>query len=372
MPRRKAPTQTQVEDGDEQEDFNEQLMEMDDADGAGNVSGGRKQRGSRGSGAASGPALSAEDIEKKANELCRLALFSEYKRSILKREEINKKVMGGISKAFPEVLAKANKRLRAAVGCEIVELMSKEEREKTIVGAAANDESERKKKGTSKQYIVRSILEPELINLACAPDREILEQEQEDQAYDGAKPSGTILAWESYDNIPTYGILCVILSLILVNGKTLPEPSLKKNLKKLRLFNTTIIETGPSAAPKAMSFDNLLMNLVKQGYLERIKVGASAGPKGNKRGRGGLSKSDNLEDAADHEWRWGERAHAEISEQGISDFIVSFMMDRSRPVGNIQESERVKKERLEKLQKQLTKDVSRAAQTKLTTIEIAD
>ncbi|KAG8808901.1 hypothetical protein FRC17_003718 [Serendipita sp. 399] len=372
MPRRKAATQTQGDDADDQEDFNEQLMEVDDADDAGNASTGRKQKGTRKSGAASGPALSAQDIEKKANELCRLALFTEYKRNILKREDINKKVMGGNSKAFPEVLAKANKRLRASVGCEIVELMSKEEREKNIVGAVADDEAERKKRATTKQYIVRSVLEPEIIRLASIPDQEILEQEQEDLAYEGAKPSGAILGWESYDNIPTYGILYVILSLILVNGKTLPEPSLKTHLKKLRLVNTTLIETGPSAAPKVTTFDTLLTNLLKQGYLDRVRVGNSAGPKANKRGRGGMSKSDNPEDAADFEWRWGERAHAEISEQGISDFIVSFMMDRSRPIGNVQESERAKKERLEKLQKQLTKDITRAAQTKLTTIEIAD
>ena len=149
------------------------------------------------------------------------------------------KVMGGNSKSFPEVLERANKRLKAALGYEIAELMPRAEREKTLIGAAAKGDDDAKKKGlpflhcvtrlteqpsaSTKQYIVRSILEPELIQLACMQDREIREQEDEDLAIENARPSGSILAWETSDQVPAYGILYVILSLILVNGKTLPE-----------------------------------------------------------------------------------------------------------------------------------------------------
>jgi hypothetical protein len=35
--------------------------------------------------------VNQKDLEKKAHELCRLALFTEYRRLILKREDINKK-----------------------------------------------------------------------------------------------------------------------------------------------------------------------------------------------------------------------------------------------------------------------------------------
>jgi hypothetical protein len=56
--------------------------------------------------------------------------------------------MGGNSKAFPEVLAKANKRLKNALGYEIVELLPRVEREKTLLGGSL-DEEEPKKKGMS-------------------------------------------------------------------------------------------------------------------------------------------------------------------------------------------------------------------------------
>ncbi len=61
--------------------------------------------------------------------------------------------MGGNSKAFPEVLAKANKRLRTALGYEIVELMTRADREKTLLGGMEEDE-EPKKKG---QFFVERI-----------------------------------------------------------------------------------------------------------------------------------------------------------------------------------------------------------------------
>lgn len=71
-------------------------------------------------------------------------MFTEYKKGILKREDINKKgmhirkcqnlqlicsVLGGNTKTFSTVLDRANKYLRSAMGYEIVELMSRTERE---------------------------------------------------------------------------------------------------------------------------------------------------------------------------------------------------------------------------------------------------
>lgn len=110
--------------------------------------------------------------------------------------------------------------------------------------------------------------------------------------------------------------------------------------------------------------------VIKQGYLDRIKVGNTAGARtGGKRGRGGASRLDGEEGTVDVEWRWGERSHSEISEKGIGDFVVSFMTEQSRPVGNAQESEKAKKERLAKVQKQLQKDILKAAQAELTKIE---
>jgi hypothetical protein len=54
--------------------------------------------------------------------------------------------MGGNSKSFPLVLEMANKRLKKAFGYEIVELLSRGEREKTQTGEK-NTDDEPKKKG---------------------------------------------------------------------------------------------------------------------------------------------------------------------------------------------------------------------------------
>lgn len=76
---------------------------------------------------------------------------------------------------------------------------------------------------SSKQYIVRNILDPELIQLACAPDADIRQQEEEDALDEDEHFTGSIIAWQTADQIPAYGILYVILSLILVNGKALAD-----------------------------------------------------------------------------------------------------------------------------------------------------
>jgi hypothetical protein len=121
------------------------------------------------------------------------------------------------------------------MGYEIVELMSRTEREQLL--------SRHGRKGSvrshhhsieyppyllssscvsSKMYIVRSTLDPSLIKLACLPDRDISNQEKEDGMPEDLV-SGSILSWQTADQIASYGILFVILSLILVHGKTIPD-----------------------------------------------------------------------------------------------------------------------------------------------------
>jgi hypothetical protein len=141
-------------------------------------------------------------------------------------------------------------------------------------------------------------------------------------------------------------------------------------LKKLRLTATSIIEIGTPNAPKKLTFEQYLTLVIKQGYLDRIKVGNTAGARtGAKRGRAGAVRAEGEEGTVDLEWRWGERSHAEISEKGIGDFVVSFMTEQSRPAGGIEEGEKARKARLEKVRKQLESDVRKAAQTELTRIE---
>ena len=86
----------------------------------------------------------------------------------------------------------------------------------------------------TKTWILRSVLSSGLIQLAATPDAEILQIEQEDAGADEqhAKDdddenaptlTGAILAWQSGDSLGTVGLLYVILSLILVNGRALGD-----------------------------------------------------------------------------------------------------------------------------------------------------
>lgn len=145
--------------------------------------------------------------------------------------------------------------------------------------------------------------------------------------------------------------------------------TLRSQLKKLNLTPTSHINAGVMNAPKDLTIDSYLQLLIKQGYLDRVKVGNTTGQKGGKRSRVGAARHDDEEGSVDYEWRWGERSHFEISEQGVSDFIVSFMTERSKPDNNAQESARAMEERLKKVKKRYIKDVLRAAQTPLSKIE---
>ena len=87
-----------------------------------------------------------DELTRKANDLVRLALFTEHKRTPLKRDEINKKgssiilgdrltililggekVLGTNARSFNTVFEQAQKILRKTFGMELVELRSRAE-----------------------------------------------------------------------------------------------------------------------------------------------------------------------------------------------------------------------------------------------------
>lgn len=91
----------------------------------------------------------------------------------------------------------------------------------------------------TKSYILRTCLDPSLVELACTPDAEIRELEQQenpDEAEEfaeednpvGTQSTGSIFAWHGSDQLASVGILYVILSLILVEGRVISDskPSL--------------------------------------------------------------------------------------------------------------------------------------------------
>ena len=81
----------------------------------------------------------------------------------------------------------------------------------------------------SKTYILRSVLDAGLIELASHTDADILTTELADAPEDvdedeaGTRLYGSLLAWNGSDQLAALGILYVVLALILVNGKVIND-----------------------------------------------------------------------------------------------------------------------------------------------------
>jgi len=79
----------------------------------------------------------------------------------------------------------------------------------------------------SKSYILRSMLDPIILDYAALTDQEIYEQEIEDLpegADDAALVTyGSIISWSDSDQLGSLGILYVVLALILVSGRIIAD-----------------------------------------------------------------------------------------------------------------------------------------------------
>ena len=78
---------------------------------------------------------------------------------------------------------------------------------------------------TSKTYILRNILDSELVKLATTPDNALLTAEiaEVQDATARSRINGTLLSWKSQEEIHLLGILQLILSLILVSGRSMTD-----------------------------------------------------------------------------------------------------------------------------------------------------
>ena len=173
----------------------------------------------------------------------------------------------GNTRNFNAVFAAAQQKLRDTFGMELTELPSRAGLEKD--GDEGPNEAEvatgAKKRGEelspsgdlsvltnypklatalgSKTYIVRSVLDPILIEHAAQTEEEILEEESADQALlfpsqshsddegdasddDGERPAkyyGSLISWSKADQLGSLGILYVILSLVLASGRVMSD-----------------------------------------------------------------------------------------------------------------------------------------------------
>ncbi|KAI6165164.1 MAGE-domain-containing protein [Pisolithus thermaeus] len=315
------------------------------------------------------------ELDRKASDLVRLALFTEQKRVPLRREDINKKVLGSNTRQFKAVLEKAQKLLHKTFGMELVELQSRNYREEDLIDG--NEEARNatgvKKRAVaagSKTYILRSVLDPTIIEQAAITDERLFEEQMNDAPDEEADEElprryGSIISWSTCDQLASLGILYVILALILVNGKTMSDVDLKANLKRLGLSSNAVIPVNEQAAHKPMPLDAFLSQLTRQGYLDCIRPGDNKAA-GGKRGRAPAATQAAAEENQAYEWRWGNRAHSEVGEQAVANFTAEFMVERSREVvtdddeeqevgtnrrGRGQDRENTAEKRLETMQK---------------------
>ncbi|KAI0752475.1 MAGE-domain-containing protein [Daedaleopsis nitida] len=282
-----------------------------------------------------------EELEKKARDLVRLALFHEQRRTPLRRDEITKKVLGSSGRTFPTILMLANKHLRDTFGMELVELHSMpSDKDMSEKDAEMLKNTGVKKKATAtgtKSFILRSYLDPALIELACTPDQELKELEQqenrdeneefaEDDNPVSTRSTGSLFAWHNTDQLPSVGILYVILALILVEGRVISDGDLRAILKRLQLSVNASVPLSSQSTSGSLTIDAHLAQLMRQGYLEKLKVGTTSGKGGNKRARA-TQAAANADDAhlQAFEWRWGPRALGEIGERAVALFVAEFM-----------------------------------------------
>jgi hypothetical protein len=166
-------------------------------------------------------------------------------------------VLASNSRSFNHVLERAQKLLRKTFAMELVELQSRNYREQDN-GVAGDDLQEArnatgvKKKSKlqpyplylimvmtislsiaaaagSKTYILRSVLDPIIIEEAARTDERLYEeqiadsQDGDDDDDDMPRSYGCIISWSTTDQLGALGVLHVILAFILVSGRSLTD-----------------------------------------------------------------------------------------------------------------------------------------------------
>lgn len=104
---------------------------------------------------------------------------------------------------------------------------------------------------------------------------------------------------------------------------------LRANLKRLGLSSTGSVPMNAQSTHKSLPIDTYLGQLIRQGYIDRIKVGETKAP-GGKRARAPAATQANADENQAFEWHWGHRSYSEIGEQAVATFVAEFMVERNR------------------------------------------
>lgn len=234
----------------------------------------------------------------------------------------------------------------------------------------------------SKSWVLRSILPAPVISSMAAQDAELaaamaddgLNDDDEDENRAGPssrtaassrapRGGGTLLDWNKADGqLGSMGLTFLLLSLILLNGRSLPDDQFRALLHRLGLQNTKQLpetlrpdSTMPLAADgtqatqrnaprnsdatggaatdtvaRPSSLQSFLNQLLKHQYLEKVSTGMTNArgttQQQTQRGRGARKSADGQGDDR-MEWRWGPRAEVEIGEVAVADFVSAVYVD---------------------------------------------
>jgi len=190
--------------------------------------------------------LSPTDIKKLEEECARYLLFSAKKKIPVKKQDLVKAVFKEHSKLLPVVMEGAKKHLKSALSITVEEVDN----------------------GKNKYYLLKNMLD--------LPEAQLLINTDKD--------------------LPQYGLLILILSLIHMSDNALEEPDLWETLGMLNVVKgEQHTEFGDP--------DKLITEFVKQMYLEKNKINVAKGQV--------------------WQFKWGLRAYHEIKMKDVLRFTAS-------------------------------------------------
>ncbi|PWY99579.1 hypothetical protein BCV70DRAFT_162241 [Testicularia cyperi] len=264
--------------------------------------------------------LGNQAIQEKAAELARLALATDYQRSVLKREDIRTKVLSASPRALSVVFNRAQKILQRTCGLHLVEVRAKgaenaeiarQAQQAAIREATLQANGLRSRTRTNEEppevteegkpntgfWVLRSAIPPEITRKLVAVDDGLTAASSANPSSTapGTMPSSSQSAsprrnrarrraepesainWSSADRQDgEMGLLYIVLGIVLVSGRSIAEVTLQNYLRRLYLSLNTALPaalrgSGPSirtSGSLTQSTQTQARNRSEQGSLE--------------------------------------------------------------------------------------------------------
>ncbi|CAO1617799.1 unnamed protein product [Parajaminaea phylloscopi] len=309
--------------------------------------------------------MTQSEMHKKGDDLVRLFLFSEYRKQPVKREDITKLILGkGATRAFPYVYNRAQRLLRNIFCYEMVELRAKGVEPEQLAATQAKGTGKRKDRDDdddedgsaatstgSRTYVLRSILPQPVIEAmtqshAASFGSNASQSRADASEYQG---NGPMLDWTKADGqLGSMGLTYLILSFILLNGRSLPDVQFRAYMNRLSLGSASQLPSSMrpdswdasksratvrsrgnqdsghiDTVARPSTLAKFVDQLQKQQYLEAVRTNVLTGAT-QRRGR---ASNANDGERSEVEWRWGPRAEAEIGEVAVANFVSAIYVD---------------------------------------------